>query len=59
MPGNAVKSGVTYVQTEEGAPPVPEPAIWALLILGFGAIGALMRSRSNRLLLHSNELVKA
>jgi hypothetical protein len=28
------------------APPVPEPASWALMILGFGAAGALLRRRS-------------
>lgn len=27
------------------APGVPEPAAWALLILGFGAVGAGMRTR--------------
>jgi hypothetical protein len=27
------------------APPVPEPASWALMILGFGAVGARVRSR--------------
>ena len=32
----------------KAAPAVPEPATWALLILGFGAIGATMRSRSDR-----------
>jgi hypothetical protein len=27
---------------------VPEPASWALMILGFGGIGAMMRGRANR-----------
>jgi PEP-CTERM motif len=34
---------VTYVTTV--TPGVPEPASWAMLLLGFGAIGAALRSR--------------
>ena len=30
---------------ERGAPPVPEPATWAMLITGFGLVGASMRRR--------------
>lgn len=30
------------------APPIPEPATWAMLILGFGAVGGAMRSASKR-----------
>lgn len=29
-------------------PPAPEPATWALMLVGFGGIGATMRSRRNR-----------
>ncbi|MBU1378374.1 MAG: PEPxxWA-CTERM sorting domain-containing protein [Alphaproteobacteria bacterium] len=29
--------------------PVPEPATWAMMIMGFGAMGALMRSNRRRL----------
>ncbi|MBX3482245.1 PEPxxWA-CTERM sorting domain-containing protein [Phenylobacterium sp.] len=29
----------------DGAPGVPEPASWALMILGFGGVGAMMRRR--------------
>ena len=34
-----------FVFTYDGAPAVPEPATWALMIVGFGAIGASLRSR--------------
>jgi hypothetical protein len=29
----------------QALPAVPEPASWALMLLGFGAIGAAMRRR--------------
>ena len=32
------------------APAVPEPATWALMILGFGATGTAMRYRRRRAL---------
>lgn len=35
----------TYNYTLTGFHAVPEPATWALMILGFGAIGAAMRQR--------------
>jgi hypothetical protein len=28
--------------------PVPEPATWAMMVIGFGAVGAAMRRRSVR-----------
>jgi len=45
------KSVTAYAQLGSGAP-VPEPATWALMILGFGGIGFQMRrSRKNATLL--------
>jgi len=31
-------------------PPVPEPATWAMMLLGFGAIGLSMRHRRRKAL---------
>jgi hypothetical protein len=36
-------SHITFFNT--GTPGVPEPATWAMLLLGFGAIGATMRAK--------------
>lgn len=33
----------TFAQVGAGAPAVPEPATWAMMILGFGAMGAMIR----------------
>ncbi len=55
-PGEAVEAGTTYqfarvarsgvvVLATAGPGAIPEPGTWALLILGFGAIGAAMRRR--------------
>lgn len=51
-----LKSGgqslTAYAQLGSGAPAVPEPATWALMLLGFGAVGFQMRrSRTRRALL--------
>jgi hypothetical protein len=43
--------GITNITLEAGnvfANPVPEPANWAMMVLGFGAVGAVMRRRSNK-----------
>ncbi len=41
---------VGFYTAESGAPvgSVPEPAAWATMILGFGAVGAMGRRRSRR-----------
>lgn len=36
---------VRIASTEAGVPPVPEPATWAMMLLGFGAAGLVMRRR--------------
>jgi hypothetical protein len=53
----ATNSGYTLFQTEEcpervcggGGNEVPEPSTWALMILGFGSAGAMLRSQRRRL----------
>ena len=37
------RSLTAYAQIGSGAPPVPEPATWAMMLIGFGAIGFAMR----------------
>lgn len=36
---------VRIASTEGGVPPVPEPATWAMMLMGFGAAGYAMRRR--------------
>ena len=31
--------------TDAGVPPIPEPATWAMMLLGFGAAGFALRRR--------------
>jgi hypothetical protein len=38
--GAAVSGNLTF-----GATPVPEPTTWAMMLLGFGALGLVLRSR--------------
>jgi hypothetical protein len=40
------KSVTAFAQLGSGAPAVPEPATWAMMLLGFGGIGATMRRRA-------------
>ena len=40
---------ITDLTTAGGTPAVPEPASWALMITGFGFVGAGMRRRTTRL----------
>lgn len=41
-------SGVVLYATQSVTPPVPEPASWAMMISGFGAIGGVLRARRGR-----------
>jgi hypothetical protein len=41
-------SGLTYAQSPDAFGAVPEPSSWALMLLGFGAIGAAMRRNRSR-----------
>jgi hypothetical protein len=43
--GNSQPQGYTYQVSAPTPPPIPEPATWALMIMGFGVIGAAMRRR--------------
>jgi hypothetical protein len=44
IPGQAPLSQITFSGAFD-APGIPEPAAWALLILGFGGVGAALRRR--------------
>lgn len=46
-PGMATVKG-TFTLISDSLPPVPEPSTWALMILGFGALGAAMRGQARR-----------
>ena len=44
---NPFQSGFVTATSSAATPAVPEPATWALMIIGFGAIGFAMRRRQN------------
>ena len=44
-PGRGKALGVDEIAVIGGAAGVPEPATWALMILGFGGLGASLRRR--------------
>jgi len=44
-PNSADPFEFTFTVTKRETAPVPEPATWALMILGFGAVGGAMRAR--------------
>ena len=44
----SASSGAVLYQTGNPPPAVPEPGTWAMMLLGFGAIGFSMRSRRRR-----------
>jgi hypothetical protein len=49
LPGQAPLSSITFSGAVD-APGIPEPTAWALLILGFGGVGAVARRRRTPLL---------
>lgn len=55
---NAINQGRSSLVTATSSPAVPEPATWAMLILGFGITGFALRRRNRqaataRLLVHA------
>ena len=47
-PGEITILKQVRIDIADDVPPVPEPGTWAMMLLGFGAIGAAMRSRRRR-----------
>ncbi len=43
--GNTELTGFTLARVVPVAPAVPEPATWAMMLIGFGTVGATMRRR--------------
>jgi hypothetical protein len=40
-----LSGSLTFIYTPAGATAVPEPAAWAMMILGVGAVGGALRRR--------------
>lgn len=39
---------IRQIRVQDGLSPIPEPATWAMMIIGFGAAGTMLRSRRRR-----------
>ena len=48
LAGGAIGYTGTFTVTQEAIGTVPEPATWAMLVLGFGGIGAMLRLARRR-----------
>ncbi|MEZ5735103.1 MAG: PEPxxWA-CTERM sorting domain-containing protein [Novosphingobium sp.] len=48
IPGNTNVTAKFTLLSESRTPAVPEPATWAMMLLGFGLIGGAMRSRKRQ-----------
>lgn len=44
--GQIIGTGTSYYSVPPITDPVPEPATWAMMIIGFGAVGGAMRRRT-------------
>ncbi|UTP38049.1 PEPxxWA-CTERM sorting domain-containing protein [Phenylobacterium sp. LH3H17] len=40
---------IRQIRVADGISPIPEPATWAMMIIGFGAAGAMLRSNRRRM----------
>ena len=39
------RANLAVISTQQATSPVPEPATWAMMLVGFGAVGGALRSR--------------
>lgn len=46
--GNTGNVGATLIRGGGTTPPVPEPATWAMMLVGFGFVGATMRRKQRQ-----------
>ena len=42
---SAARANLAIISTQQATSPVPEPATWAMMLVGFGAVGGALRSR--------------